>query len=305
MIKDIPSRAEFNSAAKAQFDFSWDIVISFLLTLAEAREYVGVEQEEEKKYWENARQRILTSLIIAQQGVELAIKGRLASISPYLLIAGNPADWPKDRDGRGVSFSEFRSIDAQDLIKAHDLVSENKFDEKFVTLFEKLRILRNKAMHTVDNRLNVSANEVILLLLEVHEYLYPNESWVFTRREFLENSPTYQVYYSTDEVDGLVATEFLTVFDLLRPSDASRFFKVDKRQRLYICPECKYRCEQFNTTEPRYAVLRPNTPESNQIYCFVCDKLYMVERISCKNAGCPGNVVSEEYACCCTCGESS
>ena len=33
MIKDIPNSDEFDSAAKAQLDFAWDIAISFLLTI--------------------------------------------------------------------------------------------------------------------------------------------------------------------------------------------------------------------------------------------------------------------------------
>ncbi len=100
MIKDIPTSEEFESAAKAQFDFAWDIVISYVLALEEARGYVEVDEEDVKAFWETARQRILTSLIIAQQGVELAVKGKIVAVSPFLLISGNHSDWPKD-GGRG------------------------------------------------------------------------------------------------------------------------------------------------------------------------------------------------------------
>lgn len=124
MIKDIPSSEEFDSAAKAQFDFAWDIVMSFLILIEDVKGFVDVKEEDEKAFWEGARQRIVTSLIITQQGVELAIKGKLVRISPNLLISGSYSDWPKDKDDSGVSFSEFRTIDAQDLIKVHDTVHE-------------------------------------------------------------------------------------------------------------------------------------------------------------------------------------
>lgn len=303
MIKDIPISDEFDSAAKAQFDFAWDIVISFILTIEEAGRYAEVDENDEAAFWETARQRILTSLIIAQQGVELAIKGKLVSVSPYLLIAGNPSDWPKDMDGTGVSFSDFRAIDAQDLIKVHNTTAESKLCEEFSKLFESLRKLRNKAMHTIDKQLNVSAQEVIVILLEVHEYLYPNENWVATRREFLFNSPATHVFFNTDDVEGLVAREFLTVFDFLDPAQIRKFFKVNKRQRLYLCPECKSECDRYEMIDPKYAVLKPNEPDSKHIYCFVCDRLHSVTRENCRSGDCPGNVISDEHGYCCTCGE--
>ncbi len=303
MINDIPTSSEFDSAAKAQFDFAWDIVISFLLTLEEAGRYSAIDKEDEDAFWETAKQRILTSLIIAQQGVELAIKGKLVSISPYLLIAGNPSDWPKDVDGTGVSFSDFRSVDAQDLIKIHNTTAASCLDHRFISLFENLRKLRNKAMHTVDKKLNVSAEEVVAMLLEVHAYLYPNDNWVSTRRRFLFESPSTHVFFDTSHVEGLVAREFLTVFNFLTPSQTSRFFKINKKQRLYICPECKYESDKYEMIEPRYAVLQPNEPDSTHLYCFVCDSLHPVTRDDCKSGECPGNVISDEYNSCCTCGE--
>lgn len=303
MIKDIPTSDEFDSAAKAQFDFAWDIVISFLLTLEDARRYIEVEDEDEEAFWKTAHQRILTSLIIAQQGVELAIKGKLVSISPYLLISGHQSDWPKDSTGDGVSFSEFRTIDAQDLIKVHDTVHDKKLDSKFSDLFEKLRKLRNKAMHTVNKELSVSAQDVVLILLEFHEHLYSNENWIATRRDFLNNSAAAHVFFDIDHVKGLVAKEFLTVFNFLKPAEILRFFKIDKKQRLYLCPECKYESEKYDQIEPRYAVLRPNEPDSDNLFCFVCNSLHPVEREICSQEECPGNVISTEYQICCTCGE--
>lgn len=303
MIKDIPTNEEFDIAAKAQFDFAWDIVISFLLMINDASRYSEIDEHDKEAFWETARQRILTSLIIAQQGVELAIKGKLVEISPYLLISGNYSDWPKDNDGTGVSFSEFRAIDAQDLIKVYNTVNAIKFDDKFSDLFDRLRKQRNKAMHTVSRDLNVSAQEVILILLEVHEYLYHDENWVETRADFLGSSPETHLYFSTDHVAGLVAKEFLTVFNFLTSAQIKRFFKIDKKQRLYFCPKCKYEGDKYEGLEPKYAVLRPNEPDSDTLFCFVCNDVYLVDRNDCLIKECLGNVISVEYAMCCTCGE--
>ncbi|MBS7777714.1 hypothetical protein [Acidovorax sp. CCYZU-2555] len=303
MIKDIPTVAEFDSAAKAQFDFAWDIAISFLLSLEEARGYAGVEEEDEKAFWEAARQRVMTALIVTQQGVELALKGRIVAVSPFLLIAGSPSDWPKDSTGAGISFSDFRAIDAQDLIKVHDAVHEEKLNSEFSVLFDSLRKLRNKAMHTVDRNINVSVKEVLVNIIEFHKNLYGDASWVETRRDFLYNSAAARVFFDTEHVEALVVREFSAVFKFLEPAQALKFFNVNKRSRLYICPECKHEADRFDFFETRYAVLRPNEPNSESLFCFVCDSLHSVVREDCCQGGCPGNVLSLEYDICCTCGE--
>jgi len=301
MITEIPTSDEFASAAYAQFDFAWDIVISFMTALDEAGQYVEVEKDDQEQFWEAARQRVLTSLIIAQQGVELAIKGRLVAFSPYLLL-GSPSDWPKDKTGKGIEFSEFKTIDAQDLIKAYNMVSPKPFDTKFVELFERVRRVRNSAMHSVNAKLRISPKEVILIILEAHEHLFPDQSWVMARKEFLFSAPEAQVYYDNDHIDGVLVREFLAVFNLLSKSERERYFRV-ANIRKYICPVCRYQSVKFDGPVPHYAVLEPNKPTSNTLWCFVCNDTHLVSRVHCSDEGCKGNVISEEYGCCCTCGE--
>jgi hypothetical protein len=303
VIHDIPTSDEFFSAAKAQFDFAWDIAISFFTQLEDAQSYDEEEIEEDKKkaFWEAARQRIITSLTIAQQGIELSIKAKLVSISPFLIIAGSHSDWPKSKGGKGVSFSEFRTVDAHDLVKVYDVVSEKPFDAEFVRLFEKVRKLRNKAMHSVDKSLSVSAQEVIEILLESHKHLFDG-SWIDIRREFLENAPDSHVYYENDHVGGVLAREFLIVFKMLDPSRILRLFDVDKKQRLYICPACKVEVDRYGGEEPRYAVLKPKKSKATSLFCFVCNTIHEVKRVDCDYEGCLGDVISTEYSICCTCG---
>lgn len=102
------------------------LLFLFYFYCEDVRGYVVVEKEDEQAFG-NLRQRILTSLIIAQQGIELALKAKLVAISPFLLIAGNPSEWPRAADETGVSFSDFRAIDAQDLIKVYNTVYDPKF----------------------------------------------------------------------------------------------------------------------------------------------------------------------------------
>ena len=96
----------------------------------------------------------------------------------------------------------------------------------------------------------------------------------------------------------------LTVFNFLQPTQIKKFFNIDSRRRLYFCPACKYEGDKYESLEPKYAVLEPNEPDSETIFCFVCRDTHLVERCDCTQPGCLGNVISVEYAICCTCGES-
>ena len=103
-------------------------------------------------------------------------------------------------------------------------------------------------------------------------------------------------------MEARLAWEFFIVFSLLKPVQVKKFFGVDKKQRLYICPKCKYDSGDYTMIEPRYAVLRPNTPESTSLYCFVCRDSHPVTRDDCGADECKGNVISDEYGDCCNCG---
>ncbi len=187
MIKDIPTSEDFISAGKAQFDFAWDIVVSFLKLFDEAGEYGVDVKEDAEEFWKAAKQRIQTALAITQQGVELIIKGKIVKISPYLLIVGSPSDWPKATAEEQTSFSNFRTIDAQDLVKTHNLFSNEKLSDEFIGKFDSLRKHRNRVMHTVDKNLKVSALEVVTKILEMHDFLIPDENWIETRENFYLN----------------------------------------------------------------------------------------------------------------------
>ncbi len=301
MIKNTPSSDDFLNAGKAQFDFAWDIVVSFLKLFDEASEYDIDAKANEKEFWKAAKQRILTALAITQQGVELILKSKIVSISPYLLIAGTPSDWPKAAHDNMLDFSDFRTIDAQDLIKTHDTFSNTKLNSKFIEQFDSLRKLRNRIMHTVDKNLQISALEVVTKILDMHEFLIENENWVKTRTEFLEESPA-SMLYSPDGIEAQVSWEFFILFSLLKPAQVKKYFGVDKKQRNYICPECAYNNSDYNMIKPTYALLNPNTPISKNLYCFVCHNNHPIIRENCNIDGCKGNVISDEFQVCCTCG---
>lgn len=295
---DIPTADDFFKSGKELLDFSWDVVAKLLIDIDQA-EYYGVDPEEiSDSYWTAAKRRLTTALSITQQGVEFVLKGKIAQVSPYLLIVDSPSKWPSPYDGNNVSFSDFRTIDSQDLIRVIDTFSESPMPDKFVDQFHQLRDKRNRIMHSVDKQLTVNVTEVVDSLLFMHKALFPNENWPSVRLSFLEEAPDSELGADEFSINS-VCQEITLVIELLKPSKVKDYFGIDKKQRRYMCPECLYQANTDAGFEYKLAVLKPKGPTSTKLYCPVCNRTHTVVREDCGIGDCPGNVLSEGM--CLTC----
>lgn len=303
MIKNVPPPQEFYESGISLLNFAWGTVTSLLLEADESEDY-GVEiSEVEGAFWAAAKQQLTTSLAIAQQGVEFILKGRISEISPFLLIANLPKEFPKNSAQVDINFSDFRTIDAQDLVKLHDTFAPVRLPKGFQEKFEELRQKRNIIMHTVKKDLTIQATDVIADILSVHKHLFPKQNFVTCRRAALDVSPSSELH-SNDHVDFHVIREFSLVVELLSPSQTKEFFDFNKKQRRYICPKCAYECRE-NGDLPRTALLTPNTPASDMLFCFICEEKHMLTRESCPDTTCKGNAISLEFDICTSCGQDS
>ena len=114
MITVLPTPTEFQDSATALLNLAWDYAARLLRDLDEAKRY-GAE-DDDASYWSFAGRHLATGLALAHQGAEFLLKGRIASVSPYLLIGSSPRDWPRNCSKVDTPFAEFRTIDAQDLV---------------------------------------------------------------------------------------------------------------------------------------------------------------------------------------------
>jgi len=119
---------------------------------------------------------------VAQQAVEFVLKSRIAAVSPFLLIAGNPREWPRNPGMANTAFAEFRMIDAQDLVRAHDAVAAHRLDPKFVRRYDELRKRRNTIVHTVDTRAALQVTDVVVDILQMYRLLFPDGNWIQVRQ---------------------------------------------------------------------------------------------------------------------------
>jgi hypothetical protein len=245
MILDIPTKADFDYNGIAFLNLAWESVLSISLNLPEQPDELGNTEEEAAKedrrwaeaveqYWQAAQQELATAMALAQQGTEFLLKGRIAQVSPFLLISGDPGDWPGGCDRGDVPFAVFKTIDAQDLLRAHDTVCMPRLTDQFRERFEKMRRLRNSVMHTVDRRLRFTTQDGVLTILEMVESMIGPNSWLGIRRQHLQKTPDFDPYAEVDQRICQMAREIVHVVDLLQ-WDKSGGFSISIKSRGAIC----------------------------------------------------------------------
>ena len=273
MIKNIPTSDEFYLSGKELLNFSWNILITLLKDLNEATTFFDVNEDEViQAYRDSARKHLSTSLSIMQQGVELILKGKITYISPYLLITDSPSKWPSPYKNNEISFSQFRTLDAQDLIKVHDIFADTEISDEFAKLYNSLREKRNAIMHSIDNNLKIEINEIIENILAVHNSLFPNENWAQERYNFLNKSPSFILSGESDYNINTICWEISLVYELLSPSCIEKYFKINKRNNLYFCPKCYENANHdADNFDYKLAGLISKNKDEKELFCPVCN----------------------------------
>ncbi|ALL68536.1 hypothetical protein K788_00002190 [Paraburkholderia caribensis MBA4] len=304
MITNVPTSDDYYTSGKELLNFAWDATASLLVEFGQAG-YYGFEpadiEEMSDAYWAAAKRTLTTALTVVQQAVELIIKGRIVEISPYLLISDIPARWPSPYDSTDpIDFEDFRTIDAQDLIRVHDTFAQKAFNAEFTNKFNELRKIRNVVMHSVGKKVSVTVAEVVDSALFMHKALFPAESWFTIRREFLRRAPDSELGASEFATNN-TCHEATIVKDLLQPAQIQAYLGVDKKQHSFVCPACLDDANTDGGFEYRLAVLRPKGSGTTELYCPVCNGIHIVRRQPCEDKNCPSTVISEESCRCLLC----
>lgn len=296
MILNVPTKEDFESQAVAFLNIAWDAVFELLVDYSNVEEWIKDFGEIEpgsdayEDYWSAAEKPLSIAHALSQQGAELMLKAKIAEMSPYFIIANSPREWPGKCSQEDVEFADFRTIDAQDLIKVHNTVCKDKLPDDFINTFTEFRKKRNAIFHTVDNRLKFSVEVIILYILDTAALCFPKE-WPRLRKEYLKNQPTSQTV-GIDIVTNNLCHEMNLMIGLLKPKQLSSYFDFNKKQRRYICPSCYGDMEKdYDPPYPMTAQLKTNKPSSTSVFCFVCDENIKVIRKACIESGCKGNVI--------------
>lgn len=306
MIIDIPTPDEFRVASLSQLHLAWQIITSALKEYDEALHFKledETPEEAAEEYWRRSQPALANAFTLIQLGMELALKGRIATVSPFLLT-GDPRDWRGSGDHEDVSFSSFRTLDAADLVRVHNFVITPRLDDQFKTFWELVRRDRNKIMHTSSSSTFTPAVVVRTILQAIH-CLHPQTRWT----NHLLNAEAGGKFAAL----GVVGGEHYSVMQQidyslrhLEPAEALTYFGFDTRSRAYLCPHC-YSVAQDGWQDewPKLAQLRPRAPGSTSLYCLLCEQTTAVDRLACEDVDCPADVVAEGMCLTCMSNHSS
>jgi DNA-directed RNA polymerase subunit RPC12/RpoP len=313
LILDFPTKHDFFNAANDYLNSSWESVIEHLKEFEELREVFedSDHEAESKRYWSSAKQTLISATALVQQAAEFYIKGRISGVSPYLLISGSPQSWPKGCSKKDIEFSSFRTLDAQDLLKVHDTVYEQRFTAKFIQWFDELRVIRNKIMHTVDKSLSVTPEEVLDLILFAHHYFSQTECWFESRRAYLEKTPVNSMksIQDDDNYECYILQSLLIDFristEVLKPAQIKLYFNFDKKLKSIHCPSCSHKVSKMDFWDHEFihdcGKTYQKVDSSNVYACRICNHTGSILKKQCSEYDCEGELIDSELGICFSC----
>jgi hypothetical protein len=294
MLVDIPDEKDFHIAAENLINSAWNSLTN-LLENHFVSDDIDADDSSKDTYWIFAKPELTAATAMVQHAVEFYLKAKILSISPYLLITSDPRSLPKQCDSEDISFTEFRTLDAQDLLKVLNTFSSERLGDDFKQWFHDMRLMRNKIMHTVDNKLSIEPTELAVSILQGHEYLVGKNCWINSRISFLNRSPEHGVKIgSIEEHDAhihlTIHREISLVLNNLSPSNAKRFFKYDKKSLSETCTTCYkiFSHDYFfdcKWTDPFVQTLQRKTASSEKMECIVCGNTTATSKVECHECG--------------------
>jgi|SRR5271165_2365248 len=207
MITEIPSPQEFAQASLDLLHLAWTIAARTLEEL-DASEVASWDEDGSAAdaYLTSAQPELGNAVALVLPAQAMGLKGRIAKISPFLIIARDPRDWPRQCDSSDVSFADFRSADAADLIRIHDTVGDKRIAPEFASLFNMVRRRRNVLVHSVSKSERIRPPEVIRYIFQTISHLHDKVYWPRERVRYLSDSPLSPAW-SSDFSYGTVLTE--------------------------------------------------------------------------------------------------
>ncbi len=279
MITGVPTADGLHDTAIGWLNLACTAVLDCLTEIREHKEHI----EEINGQWGDSnpveianivrgqRYKINNGLSLLQQSLELFLKARIALVSPFLLISGEARSWPRLKADNSIDFAEFRTIDATDLCRVVNIVSEHPLPKGFAEVYSSLRTRRNRIVHLDDGSIVNESAKVLVDILEAHALLFPSETWqAFRQRHLWAREEDALELYGQDISHDIYLSEIDTMIDSLAPEVLRKHLQLEKRKRFLSCPNCKNLVSKYFTGECEYAQKK----KDGSIFCTACATTY-------------------------------
>jgi hypothetical protein len=294
MIIDLPTSDDFFTTGWRFLDYGWSQSVGLLTKVEGTKEWDEeyYRQQAEQEFWELASPALVTSLALVQQGIELLLKGCIAQVSPYLLLA-QPQNWPQ----KDVPFSAFKTIDAQNLVKVYNTVKSSKLSNEFEKAFNKSREHRNAAFHGVSNSITVPASEILRTVFMAVENLTADKKWLQIRRSILEKSPLITFSSLEHDINRQMMADMEVIVKTFSPEEVEKYTGFQAGEKSYHCPVCEYTSHKFGGKTYFTKVLTDSSTSIETLYCFCCCRNVEVITENCQNPICDSSMAGEDGKC--------
>ena len=310
MIVNIPTAEELDDTALRLHFAAWDWVVRIKTEFdktfdpAEGRDYW---REEWADYLAASQSDLQSVCVLVQQSNELALKARICSVSPYLLlIRSDPKFSSIPRD---VDFAEYRTLDAVDLPAAVNTICSERLSDEYIQNYDKIRKIRNKITHLGRAGELFQPDEFIRILMGQYVELWKDRQWLAAR---IHCASAGRMSFFEDDRYGtshsVVLEGLKEDIDLMTGSEFQAVFGHEKSKRRYLCHACiADATTKFFEPDTRISRTAYLDREGTSLSCAMCGMETHVRRVRCMALDCPGDVIASEgeyVGRCHTCGGS-
>lgn len=159
--------------------------------------------------------------------MELDLKARIAAVDPLELVVGKQKERLRQNGG---NFLEAKTIGAGDLPAEVERICNVELGTSYTTLFEKLRLERNRIAHLHGGNFSVHARQRIDDVLSVFKVVHPNKRWqAFCKVNMDASGKLGSLFdYDDDWTHSRWLREFAAAVSLLDAAGVKRHFGFDK-----------------------------------------------------------------------------
>lgn len=315
MIINLPTSEALNTTALKLYFRAWHGIVVMLHDFDKSYEgpvsnWITPEDdtfaEERSDYLQGAQEDLRATLSIIQQCNELALKARIAMVSPYLLLLNNEIAF--SAEGKEAEFASLRTLDAVDLPKAVNTLTDRPVSPAYAERFSELRIQRNQYTHLGDTSIILDPIKMCATMVDQYLELWPERPWM---RDRVESTHGREGFFDGKHWSPKQEIMFLQEYDraLIPSAGFRKLFGVKKSAVEFGCHKCQ---DDWAIRRNGPGIMEAPTSfynaEQKVMHCIVCHSHFAAVSKTCGIYGCEGKFAAPEDAeygsdRCFTCGE--
>lgn len=303
MIINLPTSDALNTTAVKLYFRAWHGIVGMLHDFDQSYEgpvsnwVAPVDDlfaEERSDYLEGAQEDLHATLSIIQQSNELALKARIAAVSPYLLLLNNEMAF--STVGKDTEFASLRTLDAVDLPRAVNTLTDSPVSATYVQRYTELRVQRNQYTHLGDTSVVLDPIKMAAAMVDQYLELWPDRPWM---RDRVESTHGREGFFDGKHWSPRQEIMFLLDYDcaLIPAAGFKKLFSVKKAAVKFGCHQC----------QDDWAVRRngPGLAEAptafyegkkKVMHCLICDADFAAVAKLCNADECDGKFAADEEA---------